>query len=80
MSGCFVLVNQALVYHLVDNRNSGGIGLNGVLFVSGFDGFHDFLELRTQHGIAAGIMNTPVFRLSRPFFGRCNIGQEFTPV
>ena len=68
MTGCLILVNNALARHLVDDGNRCLVGcLCGALVAAG-NCVNHFLDVGTHHAAIAGIAYTVFFRLTGAFF------------
>jgi len=61
----FVLVDDALVDHAVDDRHSVLVGCCRSVFVAGITGLDDILDLGAQEGAHAHIGLAGLFRLAR---------------
>ncbi len=68
-------MDQRRLGHFVDERDGGGIGCLGGVFVAGFDRFEDLLQTRTKLGFAAGVVQAAPLGLSGTFFCLGGVGQ-----
>jgi hypothetical protein len=60
----FVLVNDAFVYHAVDDRYGILVGCNCSVLVAGITGLDDILDFGAQKGAQTHIVLTGLFRLA----------------
>ena len=79
MSGCLVLVDQALICRAVDNRNRIFVCFGGTLFISSFDSLFHVFQVGAHSAAARRVVLTVRFSLTSALAGLYCVGQGLSP-